>query len=169
MEFWLLVRTKTRQERRALEHLSRQGVVVFLPEVKLQKLTRNSTVECYEALFPGYLFVGWNEESGMNFNALRSTRGVLDVVRFGSEMAKVPCELVSALRDRCVSSQHQLAEQLSNVPRKGDRVVITEGPFKGLDAVFVEPDGNARACLLITLLQQQVTTIQAYAHFQRAV
>jgi len=33
---------------------------------------------------------------------------------------------------------------------------IIEGPFRGLNAVFSQPDGNSRALVLVTMLNQQV-------------
>jgi len=34
---------------------------------------------------------------------------------------------------------------------------IVEGPFRGLNAVFSQPDGNQRAIVLINLLNQKVS------------
>jgi transcriptional antiterminator RfaH len=33
---------------------------------------------------------------------------------------------------------------------------ILDGPFRGLNGVFSQPDGNSRAIILIKLLNQQV-------------
>jgi transcriptional antiterminator RfaH len=33
---------------------------------------------------------------------------------------------------------------------------IIEGPFKGINGIFNQPDGTSRAVVLITLLNQQV-------------
>ncbi len=41
-------------------------------------------------------------------------------------------------------------------PYAGDDVVITEGAFEGLQAIFTEPDGEARSMLLLNLLNKQV-------------
>lgn len=37
-----------------------------------------------------------------------------------------------------------------------DSVVITEGAFEGLQAIFAEPDGEARSMLLLNLLNKEV-------------
>jgi transcriptional antiterminator RfaH len=41
-------------------------------------------------------------------------------------------------------------------PQSGDEVVITEGTFEGLRAIFAEPDGETRSILLLNLLNKQV-------------
>lgn len=39
---------------------------------------------------------------------------------------------------------------------EGDSVIITEGAFEGLKAIFTEPDGEARSMLLLNLLNKEV-------------
>ncbi|EKJ0151581.1 transcription/translation regulatory transformer protein RfaH, partial [Salmonella enterica subsp. enterica serovar Bareilly] len=48
-----------------------------------------------------------------------------------------------------------LSEQ--NVPQPGDIVEITEGMFKGLEAIYQEPDGDTRSVLLLTLISKELT------------
>ncbi len=43
-----------------------------------------------------------------------------------------------------------------DTPFSGDDVVITEGAFEGLVAIFAEPDGEARSMLLLNLLNKEV-------------
>jgi transcriptional antiterminator RfaH len=40
---------------------------------------------------------------------------------------------------------------------------IIEGPFKGLNAIFNQPDGTSRAVVLVTLLNQQVKASIAFS------
>ena len=66
--------------------------------------------------------------------------------------AVVPASLIEELKNaECVS----LSEQ--NVPQPGDIVEITEGMFKGLEAIYQEPDGDTRSVLLLTLISKELT------------
>jgi transcriptional antiterminator RfaH len=38
--------------------------------------------------------------------------------------------------------------------KSGDKVLITEGMLKGLEAVYMQPDGELRAMVLIDLLSK---------------
>lgn len=38
-----------------------------------------------------------------------------------------------------------------------DIVEITEGMFKGLEAIYQEPDGDTRSVLLLTLISKELT------------
>jgi transcriptional antiterminator RfaH len=53
-----------------------------------------------------------------------------------------------------------------NLPQKGDVVIIIEGPFKGLQAVYSQTDGQQRSIVLISLLHQQAPTSLANTQIQ---
>ncbi|MGB5855002.1 MAG: hypothetical protein WBH20_07090 [Oceanisphaera sp.] len=67
----------------------------------------------------------------------------------------------------CYCDSDALREQLTDLPRCGDRVRIEEGPFAGLEAVYQETDGDTRAILLLTLLQNATPTSFANDEFSR--
>jgi transcriptional antiterminator RfaH len=55
---------------------------------------------------------------------------------------------------------------LSSLPSEGDSLYIVDGPFRGLDAVFSQPDGDQRAIVLINLLNQQVSASLPFASLE---
>ena len=159
MESWFLLQTKSKQENRAVENLERQGVDSFCPMIRVEKLSRGSRVVKQEALFPGYLFVHFDQES-VSSTTVRSTRGVSHFVTSAGAPVKVPESLISQLMQRTDPDNE---ETVSSLPRKGDSLQIVDGPFRGLNAVFSQPDGNQRAIVLINLLNQQVSASLPYA------
>jgi transcriptional antiterminator RfaH len=44
---------------------------------------------------------------------------------------------------------------------------ILEGPFRGLNAVFSQPDGDSRAIVLINLLNQKVKAVLSFTSLQK--
>ncbi|MDG1818262.1 MAG: transcription/translation regulatory transformer protein RfaH [Porticoccaceae bacterium] len=149
---WFLLQTKSRQEARALENLERQGVDSFCPMVRVEKVSRGTRVVKEEALFPSYLFVNFNQ-SKVSATSVRSTRGVSHFVTCGGSPVVVPKNLIEQLRKRTGSNSDEL---VSDLPKIGDQLQIIDGPFRGLNAVFTEIDGNQRAVVLVDLLNQQV-------------
>ena len=104
-----------------------------------------------EPLFPSYIFIAIEPEKGPSFTTIRSTRGVVDFVRFGAQPYKVPKSLIEHLQS------HQIDESdYSNTPESGQMVHITSGQFSGFDAIYQEADGEKRSILLITLINQKV-------------
>lgn len=43
-----------------------------------------------------------------------------------------------------------------STPYPGDKVIITEGAFEGFQAIFTEPDGEARSMLLLNLINKEI-------------
>jgi transcriptional antiterminator RfaH len=149
---WYLVHTKPRQELRALENLHRQSFVCLLPMLGVERVRQRRLTVVEEPLFPRYLFIELGDD--VNWAPIRSTLGVINLVRFGSSVAKVPQAVIDGLRQQQASlTSQQLARPLFT---QGQPVRITAGPFAGLEAVFDMTDGDARAMLLIELLSKQV-------------
>ena len=142
---WHLVHTKPRRESRALENLERQGFEVFLPMISLQKVRRGKLSNVTEPMFSRYLFIRTTLIM-QDLSLVRSTLGVIQLVRFGTVPAKVPHDWVESIR-----LQPAVHEKLFNA---GDKLLIGNGVLKGLDAVFVQPDGETRAMVLINLLSK---------------
>ena len=156
---WFLLQTKVKQEQRAAENLERQDVASFCPMIRVDKISRGRRSEVLDVLFPGYLFVQLGESS-VSTTAVRSTRGVSHFVTSAGAPIKVPQGLVEQLRQRVTADADVVMSQL---PKPGAKMQIIDGPFKGLNAVFTEPDGNNRAIVMVTLLSQQVKTSMPFA------
>ena len=156
---WFLLQTKVKQEQRAAENLERQDVVCFCPMIRIDKISRGRRAEVLDVLFPGYLFVQLGESS-VSTTAVRSTRGVSHFVTSAGAPIKVPQGLVEQLRQRVTADADVVMSQL---PKSGAKMQVIDGPFKGLNAVFTEPDGNNRAIVMVTLLSQQVKTSMPFA------
>ena len=162
----MLVQVKPRQERRALENLERQKGVCYCPIVQIEKLIRGKRTQVEEALFPGYLFINFDpEQSNLTYTAIRSSRGVSKIVRFGEEPAKVSESLILQIKDCEKASVSSL--NAPSLPQKGDMVIIVGGPFKGLQAVYSQTDGQQRSIVLISLLHQQAPTSLANTQIQK--
>ena len=149
---WFLLQTKSREELRAAENLGRQEVETFCPMIRVEKIARGKRIEALEVLFPGYLFVQLGEAS-VSATSIRSTRGVSHFVSSGGRPIKVPSGLIEQLQRRVSEQEDQV---MSSVPKVGEKMTIMDGPFRGLDSVFYQPDGNNRALVLVTMLNQQV-------------
>ena len=163
---WLLLQVKPRQEMRALENLERQQAQCYCPLIQVEKLSRGKRIHAEEALFPGYFFINFDpQKSNLTYTAIRSSRGVSKIVRFGEEPAKVPEALILQIKDCEKASVSSL--NAPNLPQKGDTVIIIEGSFKGLQAVYSQADGQQRSIVLISLLHQQAPTSLANTQIQK--
>ena len=144
---WYVINTKPKQEFRALEQLENQGFECFLPTVLVSRACRGDTLPFAEPLFSRYLFVRLAAE-GRSWGPIRSTRGVTSMVAFGGRYATLPDAYVEALR--------RAPPVLINPYgfKAGEEVRVMQGPFCGMVGIYTLPDGNARAYLLMELMQK---------------
>lgn len=148
---WYVIHTKSRQEQRALLSLEQQGYQCYLPVLPAEKLRHGVLSIVEEPLFSRYLFIRLDTSlSGKGWGSIRSTKGVSRLVTFGTEPAKVDERLIEALRVR----NDALCSQPQRLFDQGERVLVTEGPFAGIEAIYQMYDGESRAMVLIELLSK---------------
>ena len=164
MKGWFLVQTKPQQETRALENLQQQGVNAFCPQVLVEKLSRGKRKVSKEVLFPNYLFVEFDQEA-VSALSINYTRGVNRIVSFGNVPSQVPDQLISQLKERIDKSDQSMITEL---PEKGENLEVLDGPFRGLNAIFSQIDGDSRAIVLITILSQKVKAVLPLSSLARS-
>ncbi|WP_086982726.1 transcription/translation regulatory transformer protein RfaH [Vibrio aphrogenes] len=152
MKSWYLLYCKRGEQKRATLHLENQGVECYSPEIEVEKILRGKRQRVCEPLFPSYMFIAIDLEVGPSFTTIRSTRGVMDFVRFGGQPYQVPRGIIERLQ--CYQACDEACAQL---PKHGQKVQITAGQFAGFEAIYQEPDGEKRSILLITLINKEVT------------
>jgi len=82
---------------------------------------------------------------------VRSTKGVLNMVRFGTELAVVPDSVIHAIKTSMEEDTGLV--KIKPVPIKaGDKVRIFDGPMAGINGVVQETNCNNRALILMELL-----------------
>ena len=111
MKKWYLIKTKPRQESTAIINLENQEYTTYCPIVKIN--TKNVV------LFPGYIFI-YLDKKNENWSPLRSTKGVINFVRFGLNFAQVPDQIIEHIKANQSTSVEKL-KQLSKF-KKGDKV-----------------------------------------------
>jgi transcriptional antiterminator RfaH len=152
MSNWFLIHTKIRQERVALENLERQGFECFLPLIRAEKLRRGALQIVQEVLFPRYLFIRLGTGLGsQSWAPIRSTLGVSRLVTFGQIPAKIDDDLVAAMQ-----SQSKASEVVLRHFEPGEQVVVADGPFVGVEAIYQMADGEGRVMVLLNILSKQV-------------
>lgn len=150
MESWFVVCCKPRQELIAQENLLRQGFRVYLPRIQVKRRRRGQWFDVAEVLFPRYIFIQLDPVKN-SIAPVRSTRGVVGLVRFGGQPAVVADEIMEALfqRENLASGFHQDDRPMFCV---GEPVKLVEGPLAGMEGVFVQEDGEKRVTVLLELL-----------------
>ncbi len=50
----------------------------------------------------------------------------------------------------------QLKHTTKQLPEKGQTVRVARGQFAGIEAIYLEPDGDTRSIMLVKMISQQV-------------
>lgn len=161
---WYLVHTKPRQEKCALQNLEQQGYQCYLPTLPSEKLRQGQLTVADEPLFPRYLFIRLGQGgAAKSWSPIRSTKGVSRMVSFGVEPARVDDALIKLLRAQEASVEGEPARLF----RSGERVLLTEGPFAGIEGIYQMAEGERRAMVLIEILSRPVSVRVAPAGLRK--
>lgn len=147
---WHLVYTKSKKENEAELHLDNQGFQVYLPKHRVGVRKRGQYTEITQPLFPRYLFVELTE-GVHDYSPIRSTRGVVGLVRVGPDLAIAPSNLIDYLRS---NEEQALAPKPLNPFKVGDKVLVVDGPFAGYEAIYQCDRGEDRALILLSLMNK---------------
>jgi len=148
---WFAVVTKPRQENTALMNLQRQGFECFLPMAENPYQRRSKKHQAIiEPLFPRYLFLYAIAES-QDLAPVRSTRGVISLVRFGTELAVIPESVIKAIKNQVEPDTGLIKIQPVQI-KAGDRVRVFDGPLAGINGIVAERNSENRAIILMELM-----------------
>ena len=149
--FWAVVRSKPRQERRANDNLQAQGYKTLLPFQKTTVCRSRQLVERRTHLFPGYLFVELSENY---YRSILSTFGVSQLITGeGGQPKKIDYKIIAEISKNCdESGLYSHADSLST----GDEVRLTRGPFVSALAQVQSVQSKDRLWVLLDLLGQSV-------------
>ena len=154
MEAWYLIHSKPRLEAVAREQLQRQGYETYLPLAPVRRRKRGRTFSDVGPMFPRYLFIHLSDKTD-DWSPIRSTIGVTNLVRFAQSPARVPDNLIEALKQREDSKGVQV---LANTGfEQGEKVRIAEGPFEGYEAIFQAHTSKDRVILLLQIAEKQIS------------
>ena len=143
---WSVVMTKPRREDYAGARLAEQDFAIYLPLVaKSDKLGKPIGTM---PMFPGYCFCGIHPDQSIA--PIRSTPGVISLVRFAQEIAIIQPAVIERLRQAEVML---LASAADGGLKPGDPVRITKGPFAGFEGLASRVSAK-RIDVLMTIMGQ---------------
>lgn len=151
---WLLAQCRSGHEHIVADQVRGRDLAgVFLPREIRRRRWRGRWQELLRPVFPGYVFLS-PHDGFRNWRDIHVLRGFSRLVAFGDQgPARVPAELVEAIRLRC---------DAADVLRRGDglqpgqEVRLLSGPFADIVARIESLEPDARAVLLIDLMGRPV-------------
>jgi transcriptional antiterminator RfaH len=130
---WYLLRTHTKQEKRAESNIISCGIETFLPSFRDKSVNPYSGAITYQIkpFFSGYFFARFEAEK--MYKKIKYARGVRDIVRFGNYPMALDEEMINLIKSRIgKDGLIQINDQIC----VGDRVIVKNGVFKNLVGIF---------------------------------
>lgn len=154
---WYCLHTRPQHEAHAAAHLRETlGVETYFPLLRRYQTIRRVRRLVTRPLFPRYLFCRF--DLARAYAAVRYSRDVIDVVRFGASPAIVGDALIEELKSWAGEAVDLITLQPELQP--GDTVEISDGPMRGLQAVILrQKDDRDRVAVLLSILEQKVQLV----------
>ncbi|MBW1782784.1 MAG: UpxY family transcription antiterminator [Deltaproteobacteria bacterium] len=150
---WYALHTRSRFEQKVYDGLCGKSLEAFLPRIQVMSRRKDRRKKIFVPLIPGYVFVRSLLEAE-EYHRIIKTVGVVRIISFRGEPLPADDQEISSLMildgtDRTVQNRAYM--------RKGDRVMIMEGPFKGLVGFYLRPKGKAeRVVVSVELLHRSL-------------
>ena len=141
---WLVVRYKINEYQRFIKNLQNQDIQFYIPRIFIN--TKKDNIKL-EILFPGYGFI---QSAQTNFQALRNTLGLLNIIKFGDRFAVVENSMINQFKQlECSSKIQPIIDKQFIV---GDEIFVNSGPFKGYMSKIMSVPKRDRITILISIL-----------------
>jgi transcription antitermination factor NusG len=161
---WYALYTKCHHERRVAKILTFESFNVFFPTRKVLSRRRDRRKILEMPLLPNYLFVHSPSEY---LGRVLTIPGVAYILGSNGTVTPVPDDEVASLRI-LVDSEAGVAPY--PYLRAGERIVIKEGPFKGVTGVLLRVDVcHWKLVVPIHLMNRSVAVTVPYDHAERSL
>ena len=147
---WYAAYTCAQHEKRVAAELGVREVEHFLPLYSSVRRWKDRRVQLELPLFPGYVFVRLALRHRLRVVQIPS---VVRLVGFNGLPVALPDEEMEILRSGLCQS---LGAEPHPLLRVGRRVLITGGPFEGLEGVLKRKKSKLRVVVTLELIQRSV-------------
>jgi transcriptional antiterminator NusG len=150
---WYALHTRSRFEQKVYDGISGKSIEAFLPKIQVMSKRKDRRKKILIPLLPGYVFVHFDMNPEIYWDILK-TVGVVRMIGFEGKPVPVKEDEIGSLMilngtDRTVHNRSYMQE--------GDRVMIMEGPLKGLVGFYLHHKGDTdRVVVSVELLHRSL-------------
>jgi transcription antitermination factor NusG len=141
---WLVIYTKSRQEKKVHAQLQKQSIETFLPLCRQRKKWSDRWKWIEVPLFPSYVFVRPDRHQK---ERVLMTEGVVRYLTFNGKLGVVRQNEIDFLQRVVISDEK--VEVIPNLFEKESEVAITKGHFKGYRGRVVHGERSHKIAIQI--------------------
>jgi transcription antitermination factor NusG len=166
MNEWYVMYTNPKKEAFVNGQFLDRGIETFFPCLQFDRgYGRGIRIEPF---FPSYVFFKTDLQSRRAYD-LSYMPGVRGIVRFDSMPAVVPAGMLELLRLRLDPYERRVLKKTEWLFKPGDKVLITSGPFEGLEAIFERGKSSQERVQILLKMLGAVTRTEIDVRYLQAV
>jgi len=150
---WYAVHTRSRFEQKVFDGFTAKSIETFLPRIQVMSRRKDRRKKIDVPLLPGYVFVRFDMAPEVYWDVIKTT-GVVRMVSFRGKPVPANDEEVASLMilngtDRTVQNRTYV--------KTGDKVMIMDGPLKGLVGFYLRRKGQSEKVVVsVELLKRSL-------------
>ena len=150
---WYAIHTRSHFEQKVYDGLRGKAIEAFLPRIQMLSRRKDRRKKILVPMLPGYIFVHMDGDPEHYWDIIK-TVGVVRMIGFEGKPVPANDEEVKALMildgtDRTVHNKAYM--------KRGDRVMIMEGPLKGLVGLYLRHKGQSdKVVVSVELLKRSL-------------
>lgn len=149
---WFALLTRSNFEQTVHNTIVKKNIEAFLPRIKQKSIRKDRNLMIEKPLFPGYIFVKSSFEPANQLQILK-TMGAVRLLGNKSGPLAIPPSQIESLKIMTSTSMDLITG--ANVRlKKGDPVMIINGPMAGAKGEFTHYKGKGRVVIKIDVLGQ---------------
>lgn len=145
---WWVLHTRSRFENVVDERLRKKRLEVFTPKIRVKSKRKDRNLMIHQPLFPGYVFVKSDLQPIEHLEILK-TLGAVQIIGTSHGPVPVPEDHIESLR---IMVSTDMPIITGTRFRKGNRIIVINGPFAGVTGVFLRYQGKGRVMVYIQAL-----------------
>ena len=152
---WGFAYLRPRTEKKVADYLAGRGVPSYLPIVNKARLHHGTKIVTPVPMFPGYIFLAAGEQERSDLKRSEKSFVHIELLRNDVEEEQLVRELNNL---HLLELEARGREVLVNPGiQRGDKVIVTQGTLKGLQAEVIRRDDNRNAIIInVTILEKTV-------------
>lgn len=149
---WLVFYTRARAEKVSERQVFEKGIQVFLPKCVVVRQWKDRKKRVTLPLFPNYIFALVDEYERIE---VLECRGIVRNLTFNGRMVEMSSDEVSQI-ELMQSEPESLQTIAPPLPLPGKKILISDGPMKGLKGEVMEHYGSTQVLVRINSINQAV-------------
>lgn len=154
-KYWGFAYLRPRSEKKTAAGLNGKGIMFYLPLIAVGRMHHGTKVISQKPMLPGYIFLAVNDEERTDLKKSDNNIIHIELLRSASAENNLIEELNALRRFELLARKERVL--INPGIQRGDRVLITDGPLKGLITEVIRRNDDCDSIIVnISILNRNI-------------